>query len=147
MLDEVHTIDGLHGRGRFCFSRGRACTTLVCLSTDGWISDTLTLSGVDLHPRDLPPPHGTHRHTSGHHPSALIHLVPPGGFASYSRPAFGFFVRVLLPCVGSWRSQKRWRSSSRPTSSGEKTTLTTSVCAVRPGGEAQSHESQCGCTM
>lgn len=26
------------------------CTALVCLSMDGWISDTLTLSGIDLHP-------------------------------------------------------------------------------------------------
>lgn len=38
------------------------CSTLVCLAMDGWISDTLTVSGVDLHPWDLPQ-HNAHAGT------------------------------------------------------------------------------------
>lgn len=33
----------------FFLQLGLELTPLVCLSMDGWVSDTLTLSGIDLH--------------------------------------------------------------------------------------------------
>lgn len=57
---------------------------------------------------------------------------------SYLSATFGFVCMcMLLPCVGSWLSQKRLSSSSRLMSLREKTTLTTSVWPVRPKGESQ----------
>lgn len=122
------------------FSGAWTCTSLVGLSMDGWISDTLTLSGVDLHPWDLPPPQ--HTHTQAHvWASSFCSNTPCAPWErTYLRATLGFVCEcmcALLPCVGSWFSQKCLSSSSRLMSWGENTTLTTSVWPVRPSGEAQ----------
>ena len=88
--------------------------------------------------RPPPLPQRTRRHTSGHHPSALIHPVPLGTGLIWGR-LLGFVCKcMLLPCVGSWLSQKCLSRSLKLMSLGEKTTLTTSVWPVIPEGESQS---------
>ena len=142
----MHEVNEAHAptqRGVFCSWGSNMHHTGVSLSMDGWISDTLTVSGVDLHPWDIPPtPTPTiTTHTQAHvWASSFCSNTPRDPRdGSYLRATFWVCVCVcvLLPCVGSWFSQKRWITSSRLMSSGEKTTLTTSVWPVRPNGERQ----------